>query len=206
MLHLPTASGQLSGVQLGVVTTGFEEALERSSDVLGLHAVDVFAIHAPQLTIPSWGCGGYTYSPHSVVLALDSSVSATVDSVKATLVHEFHHVMRERGPGCGTSLRERIVSEGLAMLFEEEVLGEASEFAHQPITNKQIRQAIEALDEDPANDGRWFFHAADLPLWFGYTAGYRWARSYSDQTGKQASDLVDVPAMAVTQSLEHAQT
>lgn len=172
--------------------------MDLTSDLLGLDSLDVFAIHAPDSTIPGWGCGGYTYSPHSVVIALDPSVN-DVAKVRATLVHEFHHVMRERGPGCGTSLRERMVSEGLAMLFEEEVLGEASEFAHQRISDDQLRLAIGALDEDPADEGRWFFHSEDIPLWFGYTVGYRWARAYAERRSVPASQLVDAPAGEVTE-------
>lgn len=59
------------------------------------------------------------------------------------------------------------------MLFEEEILGAVSEFAHQTITDDQIGRMIESLDEDPADDGRWFFHAGDMPLWLGYTVGHR---------------------------------
>jgi hypothetical protein len=201
-LHLPTGSGIYSEEQLAVLRDGFQAAVRLARDVLDLDGLDVFAIDSPDMTIPSWGCGGYTYSARSVVLAVDSSSHVTTRSaVRATLAHEFHHVARERGPGCGTSLRDRVVSEGLAMLFEEEVLGAASEFAHQDVTPDQVRQTIEALDEDPADDGRWFFHAGDMPLWLGYTVGYRWARSYAHEHGLNASALVNVSSAEVTRTV-----
>lgn len=202
--HLPVGSGIYTQAQLTVLNEGFEEAVRLGGTVLDLDGLDVFAVHAPDMVIPSWGCGGYTYSGRSVVMAVDSAHLITTRAVRSTLVHEFHHVARERGPGCGTSLRDRVVSEGLAMLFEEQILGSASEFAHQVVTEEQISRLVEALDEDPADDGRWFFHSGDMPLWLGYTAGYRWAHSYAALEGVQASELVDVPARQVTQAVEAA--
>ncbi|WP_158607479.1 DUF2268 domain-containing putative Zn-dependent protease [Flexivirga caeni] len=197
-LHLPTGSGAYSGEQLTVLKDGHQAAVRLVRDVLQLDRLDVFAVDAPDMVIPSWGCGGCTYSARSVVLAVDSSHPATMSAVRTTLVHEFHHVARERGPGCGTSLRDRVVSEGLAMLFEEEILGAASEFAHQTITDDQVGRMIESLDEDPADDGRWCFHAGDMPLWLGYTVGYRWARSYAQACGLSAAALVNISAKEVT--------
>lgn len=202
-LHLPTGSGVYAAEQLAVLRDGCDTAIALVSDVLNLGGVDVFAIDAPDMIIPRWGCGGYTYGARSVVLAVDSSQPTTACAVRATLVHEFHHVARERGPGCGTSLRDRVVSEGLAMLFEEEILGSASEFAHQVVSDDQTQCLARSLDEDPADDGRWFFNSGDMPLWLGYTAGYRWARTYAHRHGAQASALVDVPSRHVTQAFEH---
>jgi len=176
--------------------------VDLAGSLIRLSDVDVAAIDAPDLTIPGWGCGGYTYGPHSVVLALDPAAPVEQDRILPTLVHEFHHVMRERGPGCGSSLRERIVSEGLAMLFEEEVLGVASEFAHQPIQPDDIARVIQALDEDPADEGRWFFHASDVPLWFGYSIGYQWARGFAASRSMTASQLVDTHAPEITAPFE----
>jgi hypothetical protein len=140
-LHLPTGSGRFDPSTLAEVSAAFRRAVDLTVPLIGVCDVDVAAIDAPDLTIPGWGCGGYTDGPHSVVLALDLAGRLEQRRIVPTLVHEFHHVMRERGPGCGSSLRERIVSEGLAMLFEEEVLGTASEFAHQPLEAGHIARA-----------------------------------------------------------------
>ena len=197
-LHRPEGSGRFSIQALETVRAGFEDAVRLVTPVLDVAGVDVAALDAPGMAIPGWGCGGYTYGPYSILLALDSEDDGlTVDHVCVTIVHELHHVARERGPGCGTSLRERIVSEGLAMLFEEQMLGQASEFAHQDICDDDIALAVADLNEDPADDGRWFFHAGGVPLWFGYTLGYRWARDYAAAQGIQASDLVHTSATAI---------
>jgi hypothetical protein len=157
-LHLP-GSGVYGAAQLMALDDGFQTAVRIARGLLEIDGLDVFAIDAPDMVIPAWGCGGYTYSARSVVLAVDPSCNITASAVRTTLIHAFHHVARERGPGCGTTLRDRVVSEGLAMLFEEETLGAPSEFAHQVITDGQVRRLIKALDENPADDARWFFGA-----------------------------------------------
>lgn len=204
VLHLPEGSGRFSTQALQTVRAGFDDAVRLVAPVLQVAGLDVAALDVPGMAIPGWGCGGYTYGPRSILLALDPEDDGlTVDHVRATIVHEMHHVARERGPGCGTSLRERIVSEGLAMLFEEQMLGRASEFAHQDISDDDIALAVADLNEDPADDGRWFFHAGGVPLWFGYTLGYRWARDYAAAQGIQASDLVHTSATAIATQAEN---
>ena len=66
-----------------------------------------------------------------------------------------------------------------------------------------IALAVADLDEDPADDGRWFCHAGGLLLWFGYTLGYRWARDYAAAQGSQASDLVHTSATAIATQAEN---
>lgn len=204
VLHLPEGSGRFGPQALQTVRAGLDDAVRLVAPVLQVAGVDVAALDVPSMAIPGWGCGGYTYGPHTILLALDPEDDGlTVDHVRATIVHELHHVARERGPGCGTSLRERIVSEGLAMLFEEQILGRASEFAHQDISDDDIALAVADLNEDPADDGRWFFHTAGVPLWFGYTLGYRWARDYAAARGIQASDLAHTSATAIASQAEN---
>lgn len=199
VLHMPTGAGRLDATRAAAVRDGFDEAVSLAAPLLALSNVDVFAIDSPDQAIPGWGCGGYTYSAHTIVVGLDPyDAGLTADRVRATVVHELHHVARERGPGCGTSLRERIVSEGLAMLFEEQVLGHASEFAHVDIADHDIARAVEHLDQDPADDGLWFFNTGSMPLWFGYTLGYRWARNHAHRTGRSASELAHTLATTIT--------
>lgn len=112
----------------------------------------------------------------------------------STLVHEIHHAMRWRGPGCGTTLRERLVSEGLAQTFEAECTGVVPLYAGGEVTEEQLAMARAALDEDPADDGRWFFGAADLPRWLGYRLGYRLVSERVAAMGSSAAALVDEPA------------
>ena len=193
-LHLPTGAGTLSEEALGRIRSAYDSAVGLAEVALGLTALDVAVLDAPGEAIPDWGVGGYTFGAHSVVVALDPAVELDEDRLLATLVHEFHHVMRWRGPGCGSSLGERVVSEGLAMLFEEEVLGRPSEFALQAVSAEHERLALTHLGDDPADEARWFFGGEALPRWLGYSLGYRWARAYCQERGTSAADQVATPA------------
>jgi uncharacterized protein YjaZ len=54
--------------------------------------------------------------------------------------------------------------------------------------------AVAALQEDPVNEGRWFFGAADLPRWFGYGLGYSLVKPWMDARGQNAAGMAQEPA------------
>src|SRR5271169_453071 len=119
--------------------------------------------------VPEWGVGGYSYGRHVVLVALDPAVELEERRITATLVHEFHHAMRERGPGCGGTLASMLVSEGLAQLFEEEVTGEAPFYSRVAITDEEIALAHDSLHSRPFSQSKWFFGADGITRSFGYT-------------------------------------
>lgn len=204
-LHLPTGAGTVSAQTLDAIRDAFDEATALAEALIGLADVDVAVIDAPDEAIPQWGVGGYTYGPNAVLLCVDSNTPPDHEHLLATLVHEFHHAMRWRGPGCGKSLRERLASEGLAMLFEEEALGHASEPAHRPYEPHHAELAAHHLDETPADEARWFFSSeGDVPFWFGYSYGYQAARSYSREHRTTAALSVHAAASAVVPTAQGA--
>lgn len=144
--------------------------------------------------IPEWGLGGATYSPHTIVLAVDPDHDIDPADVYSTLVHEFHHAVRWNNPGCGTTLGERLVTEGLAQAFEADCTGQAPLYARGTPSLSHRQLAFAALDEDPANDGRFFFGAADLPRWFGYQLGYDLVTKKLPGLRRSAAQLVAEPA------------
>lgn len=146
--HTFDASGGL--VQFaGLVIDAFAEAGSRVTLDLGAEGIDVIVINAPDQTIPEWGVGGYTYGPNLILVALDPEVEVSKESLVRTLLHEFHHAMRWRSEDCGADLAAMLVSEGLAQLFEEEVLGTPPTFARTPIGESEIARARRALFEQP---------------------------------------------------------
>jgi uncharacterized protein YjaZ len=103
-------------------------------------------VDAPDECIPEVGLGGSTYGPHSIVLAVDPDRDIRPSDVLSTLVHEIHHAMRWRGSGCGSSLAERLVSEGLAQVFEFECTGQVPLYAQGDIGPNQRAKVIADLD------------------------------------------------------------
>lgn len=161
-----------------------------------LHAgdIEVHVMDAPDEVIPEWGLGGYSYGPHSVLLAVDPERLLEPLNVLSTLVHEIHHVVRWRTQGPGSSLRERLVAEGLAEVFEEEATGRRPFYAEGGVPRDERALAIEHLEEEPADEGRWFFGNTDLPRWFGYRLGYEVVKTAVATLGLDAATMVAEPS------------
>lgn len=181
---------------LALITGPFEQARDVAQRRLGADDIEVHVVDAPDECIPEWGLGGYAYGPHAIVLAVDPEHDIDPVNVFSTLVHELHHVMRWRGPGCGTSLGERLISEGLALVFEEECSGAVPLYAQGQLSDEERSRAVAALDEDPANESRWFFGGAEFPRWFGYRFGWEVVSAQTARRGVNAADLVLEPAAA----------
>jgi uncharacterized protein YjaZ len=195
--HVPNSAGRLDR-HLDLISAAFESSVQPARELLGAEGIDVLFIDAPDEVIPEWGIGGSTYGPHVIVVAVDPEFPGlSGEHLMSTLVHEFHHAMRWRGPGCGGDLGGMLVSEGLAQLFEEEVLGAPPMYSQARITEAEVAQAHLELHRQPFSQAKWFFGAEGITRMFGYAYGYRICRGYAGSTAQRASELVNVPAPAV---------
>ena len=195
-MTIANSSGLLDP-HLEVIVAAFESATSHAQTLLGAEGIDVLFVDAAGETIPEWGVGGYTYGPHVILIALDSAFALAQKTIETTLVHEYHHAMRWRGPGCGGDLAHMLVSEGLAQLFEEEALGEAPFFSRVAIKEDEVTRARASLYSQPFSQAKWFFGSDGITRHFGYTYGYQLCRAYATASGKRASELVDVPTREV---------
>lgn len=190
-------AGRTLDAHVDAVNEAFSVAETVARRLLGVEGVDVVVIDEPEMTIPEWGVGGYTYGPHVIVVALDPAGAVNGHHIERTLVHEFHHTMRWRGAGCGGCLGQMLVSEGMAQLFEEEVFGEAPFFSRVNITDDEIAAARTELYESEFSQRKWFFGADGIVFSFGYTYGYQLCKAYADATGLRASQLIGVSSRDV---------
>ena len=177
-----------------IIQEAFHEAADVSADRLGAADITIHVVDAPDEVIPEWGVGGYTYGPHSVVLSVDPDHDIESADVLSTLVHEIHHAMRWRGPGPGTSLGERLVTEGLAQVFEVEATGLLPLYAHGDVVPEHRALALARLDEDPADEGLWFFGRGALPRWFGYRLAFAIVSNDVLARNSSAAALLHEPA------------
>lgn len=195
--HLANSSGRLDSHRELIAVT-FELAAQAAGDLLQAEAIDVMFIASPNEAIPEMGVGGYTYGPHVIVVAIDPDSSNLSEAhLLSTLIHEFHHAMRWRGPGCGGNFGAMLVSEGLAQLFEEEVLGTPPIYSQVAISDSEVESARSIFNQEEFSHPKWFFGAEDIIKWFGYTFGYRLCSNYANSVGMRASELVDVPTREV---------
>jgi len=200
--HVANASGRLDRHK-NIIAVAFDSSAGAAQNLLQAEGIDVLFIDSPVEAIPEMGVGGYTYGPHVIIVAMDpESPNLTEQHLATTLVHEFHHAMRWRGPGCGGDLGAMLVSEGLAELFEEQVLGVPPMYSQASITGSEVEQAKLEFHHQPFSQSKWFFGAEGVTRMFGYTYGYRICKDYATSTGRQASELVDVPIHEVLESIQ----
>ena len=181
-----------------------ETTSERVSSILALSGVTVNVIPSSSRAIGGYGVGGFTPTGSLVEIYIDPSFANLAqvlpDRVPRLTAHELHHAKRWRGPGYGRTLREAIVSEGLADHFAVELFGLPlppwSEAFPRDDTARYLELARPELGSSSYDHDRWFFNAsATLPRWTGYTLGYRVIESYkSSRPGTTAALLVSTPA------------
>lgn len=96
----------------------------------------------------------------------------------SVLAHELHHTCREQGPGCGDTLLEMLVSEGLACHFEEEFTGIKSSVIPKRFGEEKLKRLYRRVQKElyskKYNHDAWFFGDKKLriPAQGGYVLGY----------------------------------
>ena len=172
---------------LSAIAAAFTASVARAESLLGAAGIDVVVVDAPDDAIPEWGVGGTTSGPHVVVVAIDADRAAVApEHLERTFLHDL----------CG-DLGDMLVSEGLAQLFERDVLGSAAPYVEVPIAYGEVALARSALHTRPCDASRWFFGSGDVARHFGYAYGYALCRDYAAATGATAAELVDVPTLEV---------
>ena len=199
--HFPDAGGQLTPwlPRLSELL-GFGQA--RVAPLLPVAQLDVVT-YASDAVIPELGVNGFAEGPHLLHLKVDPrnpQLALHIDTaVPALFAHEVHHCMRERTVGYGRTLREALVSEGLACHFELEATG-ATPFYANALTREQIEAMLQRME--PLLDARWYNHPAwffgnladSIPRHCGYSVGFSLVGKYLDRHLQTASSSVNVPA------------
>ena len=163
------------------------------------------------IVIPQAGLVGFT-DPMTgdVDMTIDPDSAVGMKDVftkwlPAQLAHELHHSKRiKNGPGYGATLREALVSEGLADAYAFEAYPKLKTPWTDALTDEQEGAAWEKAQ--PELDGnypfaahtRWFFGARDIPYWAGYTMGFRISQAYlKEHPETTAAKAFDVNAKDV---------
>jgi uncharacterized protein YjaZ len=168
-------------------------------------AVDVVIQIQPYLTLPEIGIGGYAPSANVCFIYLDQSHPQLFDSISQHLrpivAHELMHCVRWSGPGYGFSLGEALISEGLALHFEETIRGEppwyATALAVEDLQEAEREARINWSSRD-YNHLAWFSpHASNGQRPYrGYSLGYYIVANYIKARGCTVTEIWDQPAEA----------
>lgn len=201
-LHLLDAGRTLS-VWSDRICAGFEPAIRAVSKHLELNNIDVVA-YSSESVIPELGMNAYTEHAHLVRFWLDPSHPKLAQSFEvsfpALLAHELHHLVRERGPGYGRTLRDSLVSEGLACQFEKEVTGQLPVYGEEVAVNEVAERLARIA---PFLDGpfspAWMFgsHEKDIDRSFGYKLGSTLVAQWLRKQEKTAAQAVHVTTQQI---------
>jgi uncharacterized protein YjaZ len=118
-------------------------------------------------------------------------VLAVVDTqLRATLFHEFYHLVREARITTVSPL-DRVIGEGLASAFERE-FGEASTpwAAYSPGVAGWTDEFLALADDDREE---WTAHGPDGRRWFGYKVGTYLADQAVKKSGQSLMQLATTP-------------
>jgi len=218
--HILSASGALTGPVREKLDKALAETASLCGALLNLADVDVVVMNQPRNVIPRIGTNGWSHGAHEVTLNLDVGheylQSHFASSVSAVLAHELHHCARAHALGSshGRSYGEKLVAEGLACCFEEEI-GEPTPFYAVECKDDALRRfsakAKARLEnerdglENPWNDwmsgNDWMFGRAsddpEFPYQCGYSTGYALVRRWVDATGSTPSSSAGVEASEI---------
>jgi hypothetical protein len=162
----------------------------------------VLRVQPAARVIPETGETGYAVLPNSVGWMVDPNhfggASATIQrELRATLFHEFHHLVRYAALGEPESLLGEVIGEGMATVFERDAAGTSPPWGMYP---KDVMNWVTELSALPPNADRSYWMTkshADGRRWVGMRAGTYLVDQAMRASGRSSAQLVSTPDDAV---------
>ena len=154
--------------------------------------------------IPELGAIGEVAPPDFIVWTVDTSrpegvVKIAEAHLRNALFHEFHHLVRTTALA-GNSVMDRVVSEGMASVFERD-------FAHATYPWSQYSDDatswVDALLTLPTDEKRreWIAQQPDAGRWIIYRSGTYVVDQAMKKLGKTSAELVAMPTPEILATL-----
>jgi len=207
--HLLDALDAIPEPLKGHVMHELEAANERIAQLVQLDRLDI-VVTPGDFVIPELGLNGLAHSPGLITVTLDPECPRMSDPERPTrilgmLAHEMHHVMRMRCGAWAYSLGERLVGEGLAQCFEEEV-GAPTPFYVVALDDRTMKKmaarARPLLSATDYDHNAWMFGRRNDPEWprnTGYSLGYALVKAWLAERNMSAIAAAGVPASEITE-------
>ena len=204
-MHLLNSSGVFDN-HVKAITESFQDSIRAITKILQVDNVDVVIQHSVHV-IPETGMVGYSPTADRAFLSIDPenknlSKSFGVEFL-ATLGHELHHCSRHNGPGYGKTLKEALISEGLACHFETELRDGAGPFYASTLSRNECSEFFKRmspeLEIEKYNHNAWFFGSKKLkiPKHCGYSVDYNLVNNYIAKNNIAASKLWSTSAVEI---------
>ncbi len=198
--HLLNASGRLDSY-LEFIGKALKEVEERANEQFDFADIDVTFSDSPYAVIPEIGMGGVTSERGDMIyIPIDSARDLKYIEFTSTLYHEVNHAVRTQGKiGWKDEVIARVVSEGLACAYEEEMTGRKPIYAEVTLAEKLVSK-IRSTDHSDLSANDWLFGTDGIPRWFGYSYGYKLTIDYAKKYKKKQHELVHVAAKEIWNS------
>ncbi len=195
-LHFLNARGHLDHYEKRV-RQAVSNVVRATTVLEKLGPLDV-VVQEGRWVIPQIGHTGYTPKADVIFLTLDTKSEALEanlgHALERVITHEFHHARRWDTVGCGKTLGEQLVTEGLAGRFVEEIYDNPPEPWESAVSSDKLQTHLDAAakewDSAEYDHMRWFFGEGDLPHWTGYSLGYQLVGKYLEANSDSRPSLL----------------
>jgi uncharacterized protein YjaZ len=160
----------------------------------------ILKVYPGKDVIPETGEGGSIASPNKAFWIVspdrpEGIIAIAERELRGTLFHELHHLVRSQTPDSDT-LMDRVVTEGLATLFERDEAGMPAPWGQYP---QHAADWVKELIAQPSGASwkPWMSRHPDGRRWIGYKAGTYIAEQASRASGKSSAELANVPTAEV---------
>ncbi|MCK9641567.1 MAG: DUF2268 domain-containing protein [Prolixibacteraceae bacterium] len=191
---IANANGSLD-TNLTTIKSAFEKAKRITVKELGAKDIDVVFHRAHEkFDAGLKGVVGHTPNANLVNIFIDGKTKVKQDNLVGCLLHEIHHATRMRNNVFGKTLKEILISEGLATLFETQRAGDLPDYAKVKYSKKCAELARAEFDNPEFSYADWFTGGnkqKGIPRWFGYTYAYDLMKNYCKKSGMTPAQLVD---------------
>jgi uncharacterized protein YjaZ len=160
----------------------------------------VLRVEAGHKVINETGETGSVFAPNVVYWTVDPRRSGGVMKIveaqlRPTLFHEFHHLVRGTTINA-SSLMDRVITEGMATVFERDLAGAPVPWGDYPADVSRWVDELLALSPDARVDD-WMFRHPDGRRWIGFKAGTYLVDRAARISGRSAAELVSTPTEEV---------
>ena len=209
-LHWLNARGAVTPY-IAAVEAAVADVRRRAAPVVTLPSLDLAVSVVPGRGIREIGHVGHSFYPGAIFLTLDPDNPRLADNLGEPLArmiaHELNHALRWETVGCGATLGEALVSEGLAGQFVAQLFASPPEPWEQALEEAELAAVIRAaqgeLDAPRYDHNAWFFGAGRHPRWAGYRLGYAIVGAWlAAKPGRTAAGTISVPASEILSGLD----
>jgi len=202
-IHILNSTGKLDD-HVNEIQQEIHRHIPKICEFLDLKNVDICINHDPTASSPTTGLGGTSFNPSTLMLSVNvdhPDLRKNITTLMGELLsHEMHHCARMEHMDEAKNLRDYLVTEGLACLFESEFNGGnvSSLFSEVQHTDwKELyNAALSHFEDEDFSFKYWFFNTSSdkIPKYAGYWLGYNMAKTFMEESGIGHYDMLNIPS------------